>query len=92
MPSAPPGRSDELPVPMFISDTMEPTEHVDGKFYTSKSKFRSITKARNCTEMGNDPARFRVNPKPKPDRAAIKDAVQRAESMVLNGIPLSAAK
>ena len=67
-----------LATPMVIGDTMDPTVHVDGKYYTSKSKFREVTKANGCIEVGNDPARLRPTPKPKPDRKAIKEAVQRA--------------
>ena len=37
----PPARSD-LPLPYVISDTMPPTEQVDGRFYTSKSQFRAV--------------------------------------------------
>ena len=40
-PSLPPARSD-LPSPMIIRDEMEPTEQVDGRFYTSKAKFRAV--------------------------------------------------
>lgn len=39
----------------FISDNMEPTRHMcDGKYYTSKKKFRNETKARGCVEIGNE--------------------------------------
>jgi len=38
----------------FNTDTMEPTRHmVDGKYYTSKKKFRNETKARGCIEVGD---------------------------------------
>lgn len=41
----------------FISDTMEPTRHMaNGKYYTSKKKFRDETKARGCIEIGNETA------------------------------------
>jgi hypothetical protein len=50
-------RSD-LPLPNIISDTMEPTEQVDGKFYTSKRAFRAVGRALGLTEVGNE--------KPKP--------------------------
>src|SRR4030095_4947910 len=53
-----PARSD-LGFPMVISDEMPPTEQIDGKFYTSKRKFRAIGRAHGLTEVGNDPARFR---------------------------------
>lgn len=72
-----PARS-SLPCPMMISDTMDPTEHVDGKFYTSKSQYRAVTKASGYIEVGNDPARHKRTPAPKPDRKAIKEAVGKA--------------
>ena len=67
-----------LPCPMMILDTMPPTEHVDGKLYTSKSQFRAVTKARGFVEVGNDPGRFKKPERQKPDRAAIKEAVHKA--------------
>lgn len=61
----PPARS-SLPVPMIISDSMPDAEHVDGKFYSSKSAYRAVTKARGLVEVGNDSGRFR-----RPDKAAL---------------------
>jgi hypothetical protein len=38
-----------------ISDEMEPTRHMaDGKYFTSKAKFRENTKAHGCIELGNE--------------------------------------
>lgn len=69
-------RSD-LPSPMLISDAMPAAEHVDGKFYESKSAFRRVTKANGLIEVGNDAQRFRK--KTKPDQTkAISDSVDRA--------------
>jgi hypothetical protein len=51
-------RSD-LPLPFVISDQMEPTEQVDGKFYTSKRAFRAVGRAHGLTEVGTE------KPKPK---------------------------
>lgn len=76
-----PKRSD-LPRPYVISDSMEPTEQVDGKFYTSKREFRAVGRALGLTEVGNE------KPKPKTRasseravkdarRAAIKTAVEK---------------
>jgi hypothetical protein len=76
-PRQPSARAD-LACPMVIGDSMPSTEHVDGKRYESKSAFRAVTKANGLVEIGNDPARHRPTPKPKPDRAAIKDAVAKA--------------
>jgi hypothetical protein len=44
----------ELAAPYVISDTMEPTEQVDGVHYTSKSKFRAVGRALGLTEVGNE--------------------------------------
>ena len=82
MPEAAPGMSSRLPVPQFISDTMDPTEHVDGKHYTSKSEYRKVTKARGYVELGNDPARLRKPKKPTPDRQAIHNSVKAAMEIV----------
>ena len=83
-PRLPPARS-LLPCPMVISDEMEPVEQVDGRFYTSKRKFRAVGRAHGLIEVGNE--------KPKPHvrstdfeitkqrrRAAIKSAVARYKS------------
>ena len=38
-----------------ISDTMAATWHpADGKHYDSKSKFRSVTRAHGCVEIGTE--------------------------------------
>jgi hypothetical protein len=71
-----PPRSD-LPCPMLIGDIMEPTEHVDGNFYTSKSGFRKVTKAHGLIEMGNDPARHR-RPKRQDRDKAIEQSIDKA--------------
>jgi hypothetical protein len=49
-----PQRSDTLPLPYVISDTMDPVEQVDGKFYTSKRAFRAVGKANGLIEVGNE--------------------------------------
>jgi hypothetical protein len=46
-------RSD-LPMPMVISDTMDPVEQVDGKFYTSKRQYRAVGRAHDLVEVGNE--------------------------------------
>jgi len=48
-----PARS-ALPVPYVISDEMPPVEQVDGRFYTSKAKFRSVGRAHGLTEVGTE--------------------------------------
>ena len=64
--------------PRVITDTMDPTEHIDGKYYTSKSEFRAVTKAHGMVEVGNDPARLRPPAPPQPNRAARREAVSKA--------------
>jgi len=77
-------RSD-LPMPMVISDTMPPTEQVDGRFYESKSAFRAVGKANGLVEVGNE----RQKPKPRNSGSragktqridAIRKAVEKVQS------------
>lgn len=49
-----PKRSTTLPLPYVISDIMEPTEQVDGKYYTSKRAFRAVGRSHGLTEVGNE--------------------------------------
>jgi hypothetical protein len=68
--SSAPARSD-LPLPYVISDIMEPTEQVDGRFYTSKSQFRAVGRAHGLIEIGNE----KSNPKTRAsDNRAVKEA------------------
>ena len=62
---------------MLISDIMEPAEHVDGNFYTSKSGFRKVTKANGYIEVGNDSQRFQ-KPKRQNREKAIDQAIDKA--------------
>ena len=73
--------------PMVITDEMPPTQSMaDGKVYTSKAAIRATYKPSGnaegaCyTEVGNDPAMLRRQPKPKPNRKTIKAAVGQAFS------------
>jgi|SRR6516164_8758660 hypothetical protein len=68
--------------PFIISDTMEPTEQVDGRFYTSKSKFRAVGRALGLTEVGNE--KFKPKVRATDDRAtkaarrvALKTALEK---------------
>jgi hypothetical protein len=72
--SIPVARS-SLPCPSVISDTMDPVEQVDGRFYTSKRQFRAVGRSLGLIEVGNE--------KPKPlvrstDQRAVKDARRKA--------------
>lgn len=49
-----PVRSDTLPLPYVISDIMEPTEQVDGNFYTSKRAFRAVGRSHGLIEIGTE--------------------------------------
>lgn len=69
-------RSD-LPCPMISTDTMTACEHVDGKFYDSKSAFRRVTKERGLVEVGNDTARFKRPQAPNRDKA-IEQSIDKA--------------
>jgi hypothetical protein len=59
-----------LPMPYLICDEMPPTEQVDGRFYTSKAKFRAVGRAHGLTEVGNE--------KPKPKQRASNDQAVKA--------------
>ena len=51
--TAEPARS-ALPRPYVISDIMDPVEHVDGRFYTSKAAYRAVGRAHGLVEIGNE--------------------------------------
>ncbi len=73
-------RSD-LPFPMLISDDMPACEHVDGKFYTSKSAYRQVTRAHGLTEVGTEKLNQSRPKMPKAKReAGINAAVEKAFS------------
>jgi hypothetical protein len=76
------GPRSHLPLPFVISDSMEPTEQVDGKFYTSKRAFRAVGRHLGLTEVGNEKPkpkkRASDDPKVRDDRRrAIKAAIER---------------
>jgi hypothetical protein len=83
-PVVPAARS-ALPLPYLISDTMEPTEQVDGRYYTSKSAFRAVGRAHGLTEVGNE----KMKPKQRATlstqvkterREAIKAAIEQVKA------------
>lgn len=84
-PRTAPKRS-SLVAPSVIGDTMDPIvgQH-NGKIYTSKSALRASYKRHNMVELGNDPARFRTRQKPKVDRKAIKDSLDKAAARFNRG-------
>lgn len=81
---APPKRSD-LPLPNVISDIMEPTEQVDGRFYTSKAQFRRVGRELGLTEVGNEklPPKWRSTDLPETKRRRkqdIKNAMEKYQA------------
>lgn len=82
-------RSD-LAAPMVVSDSLEVMagslngmqSMADGKFYTSKARYRADLRARGYVEVGNDPARLRPSKKVRADEKKIRAAVERAASKV----------
>ena len=75
-----------LPAPMLSLDAMAPVQSMlDGKLYDSKSQLRSTYKQAGMIEVGNDPARHRPREKPKVDRKAIKDTLDRATARYERG-------
>jgi hypothetical protein len=68
-------RSD-LPLPYVISDIMEPTEQVDGRFYTSKRAFRAVGKSLGLTEVGNE------KPEPKPRASDSREVRERRRQSI----------
>lgn len=60
-----------------IKDEMEATRHMaDGKYYTSKSKFRQATRDAGCLEVGNE-----VGTLLKPRQPVQLDRRQRVEDI-----------
>ncbi len=66
--------------PSVISDEMDATRHMaDGKYYTSKSKFRGATKDAGCIEVGNELSTLTKSRKPiQLNRAERRDQIKQA--------------
>lgn len=62
-----------------IRDEMEPLRHMaDGKYYTSKAKFRQATRDAGCLEVGNESATLLKPRKPIVlDRGARRDQIRQ---------------
>lgn len=70
-----------LPSPMISTDTMAAVQHpCTGEMIDSKARFRNITKAHGCVEVGNDPARLKPREKPKVDRKEVRAAIRKAKA------------
>jgi len=79
-------RAENMPLPFVISDTMDPLEQVDGKFYTSKREYRAVGRAHGLTEVGNEKPKLRTTrpsqTREEKDRrrASLKKAVERVRA------------
>jgi hypothetical protein len=72
--------------PMVFSDCIEVQNHADGgKIYTSKAALRRSYREKGYIEVGNE----RLDPpaRPKPDKAAIRDAAGKALNRVGFSVP-----
>jgi hypothetical protein len=80
-------RAENMPLPFVISDTMDPVEQVDGKFYTSKRQYRAVGKAHGLIEVGNEklPPKQRATADPNVKavrKRAIHTAIQKYKAGV----------
>ena len=88
-PAEPPKRGD-LPRPYVISDNMEPTEQVDGRFYTSKRAFRAVGRQLGLIEVGNEklPPKQRASIQ-KDAKRARRQSIQKALAQYKSGVRIS---
>jgi len=73
--------------PYVVSDCMPETRHmVDGNYYTSKAKFREVTRANGCEEVGTETA-YMLKPrqKVKLDRGKRREDIKKAIYTLRNG-------
>ena len=82
-----PDARSHYPAPRIAGDTIEPTRSMaDGKYYTSKALLRGTYKpsgnphGNSYIEVGTE--KLGPKEKPKPDRKAINDSVERAFAKV----------
>ena len=80
-----PARSDTIPVPMVISDTIEPVQSMaDGRYYSSKAALRATYKpsgnpqGESYIEVGNEATKPYTPPQPKIETAGIDAALHKA--------------
>jgi hypothetical protein len=75
-----------LACPHVVSDTMDPVQSMlDGKLYDSKARLRQTYKQAGMIEVGNDPARLRPKDRPKLDKKAIRQSIEKAEARYSRG-------
>jgi hypothetical protein len=75
-----PPKKGDLALPYVISDVMDPTEQVDGKFYTSKRQFRAVGRSLGLTEVGTE------KPRPKPRATDLKVEKDRRKQSLKTAI------
>ena len=85
-------RAENMPLPFVISDNMEPTEQVDGKFYTSKRAFRATGRALGLVEVGTEKFKPRVRTSTNREnvekrRSTIRKAVEQVKAGVRTPSP-----
>ena len=71
----------------YIPDEMPATRHmINGKYYTSKHKFRGETRAHGCVEVGNETATLLKPRKPiEMNRGQRREDIKRAIYEIRNG-------
>lgn len=72
-----PDSSNKSKVTIMTDEIPETWHPADGRYYTSKKKFREVTREHGCIEVGNDPAIYRALEK-KEERPVV-DAELRQE-------------
>jgi hypothetical protein len=81
-----PDRRSALGFPMVISDEIPPTEQVDGKYYTSKARFRAVGRSLGLTEVGTERFKPRVRPSStRENKAARMASLQKAIAQYKQG-------
>lgn len=84
--TAPPRNNKLGSASYVISDEMAETRHMaDGKYYTSKAKFRIATREAGCVEVGTETATLLKPRKPvELDRGQRREAIQQAIHQLRN--------
>jgi hypothetical protein len=85
MDDGPPPQRSDLPFPSIISDEMDPVEQVDGRFYTSKRRFRAVGREHGLIEVGNEKLQPKTRASADPSfrskrKRVIKDAIEKTRA------------
>ena len=79
-------RAENMPLPYVISDTMDPVEQVDGRFYTSKRAFRAVGRANGLIEVGTSKLEPKRRATDSPEhRRQIRDTLGKVVSEYKQG-------